>query len=169
VGTLTLIPVLQFLAVLSAALFSGAALYINIAEHPARMSLDTRMAALQWAPSYKRATRLQAPLAIVSLLCGVLVWLQGGRVGWLIAALLVGSVVPFTLGIIMPTNHKLLAPDLDLSSLETRPVADSLGSAPRRPYGAWPHGYRDLPVAAARRLTAEWSSHKTESLLIIID
>jgi Domain of unknown function (DUF1772) len=120
VGTLTLIPVLQFLAVLSAALFSGAALYINIAEHPARMSLDTRMAALQWAPSYKRATRLQAPLAIVSLLCGVLVWLQGGRVGWLIAALLVGSVVPFTLGIIMPTNHKLLAPDLDLSSLETR-------------------------------------------------
>jgi hypothetical protein len=120
VGTLTLIPVLQFLAVLSAALFSGAALYINIAEHPARMGLDTRMAALQWAPSYKRATRLQAPLAIVSLLCGVLVWLQDGRVGWLIAALLVGSVVPFTLGIIMPTNHKLLAPDLDLSSLETR-------------------------------------------------
>jgi Anthrone oxygenase len=120
VGTLTLIPVLQFLAVLSAALFSGAALYINIAEHPARMSLDTRMAALQWAPSYKRATRLQAPLAIVSLFCGVLVWLQGGRVGWLIASLLVGSVVPFTLGIIMPTNHKLLAPDLDLSSLETR-------------------------------------------------
>src|SRR5262245_64961830 len=84
------------------------------------MGLDTRMAALQWAPSYKRATRLQAPLAIVSLLCGVLVWLQGGRVGWLIAALLVGSVVPFTLGIIMPTNHKLLAPDRDLSSLETR-------------------------------------------------
>jgi len=120
VGTLALILLLEFLAVLSSALFAGAALYINVAEHPARMGLETRMAALQWAPSYKRATWLQAPLAIVSLLCGFLVWLQGGRAGWLIAALVVGSVVPFTLAIIMPTNHKLLEPGRDLSSPETR-------------------------------------------------
>src|SRR5262249_26047265 len=110
----------QFLAVLAAALFAGAALYINIAEHPARMGLETRAAAQQWAPSYKRATWMQAPLAIVSLLCGVAVWLQGGGLGWLCAALLVGRVVPITLGIIMPTNHKLLAPSRDLSSPETR-------------------------------------------------
>ena len=58
-----LIPVLQFLAVLSAALFAGAALYITVAEHPARMGLETRMAVLQWAPSYKRATWMQAPPA----------------------------------------------------------------------------------------------------------
>jgi hypothetical protein len=115
-----LIPVLQFLAVLSAALFAGAALYINVVEHPARMGLETRMAALQWAPSYKRATWLQAPLAIISLLCGVMVWLQSGDVGWLIAALLIGGVVPFTLLVIMPTNHKLLATGRDLSSTETR-------------------------------------------------
>ncbi len=115
-----LISVLESVAVLSAALFSGAALYINVVEHPARMSLDTRMAALQWAPSYQRATWLQAPLAIVSLLCGVAVWLLGGGVGWLIAALLVGAVVPFTFAIIMPTNHQLLAPARDLSSPETR-------------------------------------------------
>jgi hypothetical protein len=114
-----LIPTLQYLAVLSAALFAGAALYINVAEHPARMGLETRVAAQQWAPSYKRATWLQAPLAIVSLLCGVAVWLHGGRLGWLVAALLVGSVVPFTLVIIMPTNHKLLMPGRDLASPET--------------------------------------------------
>ena len=89
-----LIPILEFVAVLSAALFAGAALYINVVEHPARMGLDTRMAAMQWAPSYKRATWLQAPLAIVSLLCGVAVWLLGGGVGWLVAASLVGAVVP---------------------------------------------------------------------------
>ena len=115
-----LIPGLEFVAVLSAALFAGAALYINVVEHPARMGLDTRMAAMQWAPSYKRATWLQAPLAIVSLLCGVAVWLLGGGVGWLVAALLVGAVVPVTFAIIMPTNHKLLAPGRDLSSSETR-------------------------------------------------
>ncbi len=115
-----LIPILQFCAVLSAALFAGAALYINVAEHPARMSLETRIAILEWAPSYKRATWMQAPLAIVSLLCGGVVWLQGGGLGWLVAALLVGSVVPFTLFVIMPTNHQLLAPGRDPAGAETR-------------------------------------------------
>jgi len=110
----------EFVAALSAALFAGAALYINVAEHPSRMGLETRMAALQWAPSYKRATWLQAPLAIVSLLCGVAVWLLGRGWGWLVAAVLVGAVVPFTFLVIMPTNHKLLAPERDLSTSETR-------------------------------------------------
>jgi hypothetical protein len=115
-----MIPTLEFLAALSAALFAGAALYINVVEHPARMGLDTRAAALQWAPSYKRATWLQAPLAIVSFVCGAAVWLLGAGVGWLVAAALIFAVVPFTFGVIMPTNHRLLAPSRDLASDETR-------------------------------------------------
>ena len=115
-----MISILAFLATFTASLFAGAALYISVVEHPARMSLETRMAALQWAPSYKRATRLQAPLAIVSFLSGVGVWLSVGDVGWLVAALIVGAVVPFTFVVIMPTNHKLQAPGRDLSSTETR-------------------------------------------------
>lgn len=110
----------QILAVLSAALFAGAALYINVVEHPARMGLDTRLAALQWAPSYQRATWLQAPLAVISFVAGAIVWWQGGGVPWLVAALLVGAVVPFTFLVIMPTNHQLLAPGRDLASAETR-------------------------------------------------
>jgi hypothetical protein len=112
-----LISILELFAVLSAALFAGAALYINVVEHPARMGLETRVAALQWAPSYKRATWLQAPLAILSLLCGTGAWLLGAGVAWLVAAILVGLVVPFTFVVIMPTNHKLLSPGRDLSSL----------------------------------------------------
>jgi hypothetical protein len=115
-----LIQTLTFLATLTAALFAGAALYINLAEHPARMGLETRMAALQWAPSYRRATRLQAPLALMSLACGIAGWLLGAGIGWLIGALLVGAVVPFTFVVVMPTNNKLLAPGRDLSSPETR-------------------------------------------------
>lgn len=111
---------LELVAVLSAALFAGAALYINVVEHPARMGLETRVAALQWAPSYRRATWLQAPLALLSLLCGAALWLLGGGIGWLVGAVLIGLVVPFTFGVIMPTNHKLLAPGRDLSSPETR-------------------------------------------------
>ena len=76
-----LIPLLEFIATLASGLFAGAALYINVAEHPSRMGLETRMAALQWAPSYKRATWLQASLAILSLLCGVAVWFPRPRLG----------------------------------------------------------------------------------------
>jgi hypothetical protein len=115
-----MIRALEFLAVLSAALFAGAALYINVVEHPARMGLETKLAAAQWAPSYKRATWLQAPLALLSFICGVAIWLLGAGVAWLVAALLIGAVVPFTFGIIMPTNHQLLAPGRDLASPETR-------------------------------------------------
>ena len=111
---------LELIAVLSAALFAGASLYINVVEHPARMGLETRIAALQWAPSYQRATWLQAPLALLSFVSGGALWLLDAGSGWLVAAVLVGLVVPFTFGVIMPTNHKLLAPGRDLTSTETR-------------------------------------------------
>ena len=115
-----MIDALKFLAVVTASLFAGAALYINVAEHPARMLMDTRSAALQWAPSYKRATWLQAPLAVASFFAGAAVWFAGGGVAWLVAAVLIGAVVPFTFVGIMPTNHRLLAGSLDLNSQEAR-------------------------------------------------
>jgi hypothetical protein len=118
----------EFIATFCAALFAGAALYINVAEHPARMALDTRIAALQWAPSYKRATWLQAPLALVSCLSGALAWSLGGGAAWLVAAVLIGAVVPLTLVGIMPTNRELLAPDRDLSSAETRMLLERWGN-----------------------------------------
>jgi Domain of unknown function (DUF1772) len=111
---------LKFIATFCAAIFAGAALYINLVEHPARMELETKMAALQWAPSYRRAAWMQAPLALISLGSGVAAWFLGAGSAWLLAALLIGSVVPVTFLAIMPTNHKLLASGRDLSSLETR-------------------------------------------------
>ena len=89
------------------------------------MSLDTSSAASEWAPSYKRAPWMQAPLALVSLLAGLASWWMGAGTGWAVAALLIGSVVPFTIFGIMPTNHKLLAPGRDLASAETRALLDS--------------------------------------------
>lgn len=115
---------IEFLATLSAAIFAGAALYINIVEHPARMSLDTSSAAAQWAPSYQRATWMQAPLALVSFVAGLAAWWLGGGLQWAIGALLIGSVVPFTLFGIMPTNAKLLEPGRDRGSAETRALLE---------------------------------------------
>jgi hypothetical protein len=122
-----MLRILSLMAVLAAALFAGAALYINVAEQPARLTLDTRSAAAQWAPSYTRATWMQAPLALMSLVCGVAVWLMGGGAGWLIAAVLIGLVVPFTFVGIMPTNKSLLLRGRDLDSPDTRALLELWG------------------------------------------
>jgi Domain of unknown function (DUF1772) len=123
-GTQEVLHTLEFIATVTAAIFAGAALYINLVEHPARMMLDTRSAALQWAPSYRRATWMQAPLALISLGSGLLSWWLGGGIAWAIAALLIGAVVPFTFLGIMPTNRRLLEPGRDLASPQTRALLD---------------------------------------------
>lgn len=106
-----MIELLESVALVAAALFAGAALYINVAEHPARSLLDARSAVAQWAPSYHRATWMQAPLALASAAAGVAVWLIVGELAWLVAGVLIGAVVPFTFIGVMPTNRRLLAID----------------------------------------------------------
>jgi hypothetical protein len=118
---------LGLVAASSALLFTGASIYISLVEHPARLSIDTKSATLQWAPSYKRATVMQASLAVVSLLSGVATWLRGADPVWLVAAILIGLVVPFTFLVIMPTNHQLLLPGRDISSSETRQLLERWG------------------------------------------
>ena len=89
-------------------LFAGAALYINLVEHPARLSCGEDIALRQWAPSYRRATVMQAPLALLGGASGLLAWaLLGGR-GYLVGASLLLAVVPFTLLVIYPSNKRLL-------------------------------------------------------------
>ena len=122
-----MLETLKLLATLSSGLFAGAALYITLVEHPVRALLETRAAATQWAPSYKRATWMQAPLALAGLLAGVLVYALGGGLAWLIGALLLGAVVPVTFIVIMPVNHQLLAPGRDLDSAETRALLERWG------------------------------------------
>jgi hypothetical protein len=115
-----MLTLIEVAAILAAGLFAGAAVYINLVEHPARMSLDTRHAARQWAPSYARATLMQAPLAVVGFFLGVCAWWQDHGTAWLAASLLIGAVVPFTLIVIMPTNRQLLDAKRDFDSTETR-------------------------------------------------
>ncbi len=62
------------LALVSAALFTGAAFYVNFVEQPARMALDDRSLLAQWKPAYKRGTIMQSSLAIIGFLLGVTAW-----------------------------------------------------------------------------------------------
>lgn len=102
-----------FLATLCAGTFTGAAAYVNAVEHPARMSCGVAAALAEWRPSYKRATLMQAPLAIVGSLSAIGAAVTESRKGWLLVAATLGSVVPLTLVVIAPTNAKLLDPTVE--------------------------------------------------------
>ena len=108
---------LQLTSTACAGLFCGAALYVNLVEHPARMSCGQELAVREFAPSYRRATIMQVSLALVGLVLGlVAAWRL--RNTWIAAgALLLGAPIPFTLAFILPTNKQLLDPTLHLQSV----------------------------------------------------
>jgi hypothetical protein len=108
----------EFVAVFACSLFTGASVYINLVEHPARMECGVEIAATEFAPSYRRATVMQATCGALGLLSSVAAWLTGATFWWLVAGALLGSVIPFTLIVILPTNKKLLSPTLDRRSAE---------------------------------------------------
>ena len=110
----------EFIAILACAQFAGAAIYISFVEHPARMECGVEVAAKEFAPSYQRATLMQATCAALGLLSSIAAWLAGASFSWLIAGVLLGSVIPFTLVVILPTNKRLLSPTLDKQSLEAQ-------------------------------------------------
>jgi hypothetical protein len=107
-------------ATLATALFTGAAVYITLVEHPARLQCPTAYAVEQWRPSYKRATVMQASLAVAGSLLAIAAWLAGAGLVWLLAGLLLGSVVPFTLIVMWPTNKRLEDPGLDTTGESAR-------------------------------------------------
>jgi uncharacterized membrane protein len=109
---------LELIAAFCTALFAGAALYVNLVEHPARLEPGTAAAIREWRPSYRRATVFQASLAVAGLLAAVGAWFQGRGTPVLIAGLALGFVVPFTLVVIFPTNRRLSDPELDEGSAE---------------------------------------------------
>jgi hypothetical protein len=108
----------EFVAVLACGLFVGAAIYVSLVEHPARMECGVELAATEFPPSYRRGTILQATLAALGLLASVAAWLAGATFRWLVGGVMLGAVIPFTLLVILPTNKQLLSPTLDKRSAQ---------------------------------------------------
>ena len=106
------------LAMVAAGLFAGASAYVSVVEHPARIECGGAVGIQQFGPSARRAAGMQALLAMVGLLAGVAAWFQGGGVGWLVGGLLLGTLIPFTLMVVIPVNRRLLDSRLDRGSAE---------------------------------------------------
>ena len=119
---------LGHLALICAAVFAGAALYINVAEQPARLMLDDQALLSEWKPSYKRGLAMQAPLAIVGCLLGLVAWWQTRELGFLVGAALMIANWPWTLLGIMPTNKILMGIDPENTTPKTRKLLVKWGT-----------------------------------------
>jgi hypothetical protein len=116
------------LALIASAIFGGVALYVNIVEQPARLSLDDSALLAEWKPSYKRGAAMQAPLALVGFVLGLLAWWQTSHPGFLIGAMAIIAPWPWTLIGIKPTNDRLLATDPDKAGPQTRALIVKWGA-----------------------------------------
>jgi hypothetical protein len=108
------------LALIVAALFSGAAIYMNFAEQPARLKLDDQALLTQWKLSYKRGFIMQQPLAVIGCLLGLAAWWITGRLAFLAGGLFMIANLPWTVFGVMPTNKLLMQPDLASSGPKSR-------------------------------------------------
>jgi hypothetical protein len=118
----------QLLALVTAAIFTGAATYINVAEQPARLCLDDKATLAQWKPSYTRGFAMQASLALASALFGLFAFWSTRDWRWLFGALLIFANWPYTLLVILPVNKLLEATPVAAANAETRNLIETWGT-----------------------------------------
>lgn len=135
----------ELIALLCTGLFAGAAIYVSLAEHPARVACGTAVAVAQFRPSYRRAALMQATLAAAGCLAAIGAWAAGRGVVALVGGLLLGAAIPFTLSAIMSTTTRLMDPALDASSPEAAALLARWGRL---------HAFRSAAGALALALLA---------------
>ena len=117
----------EFIATLVAGLFAGAAGYISLVEHWARLQAGPTVALAQFRPGFPRARGIQATLALIGVASSTAAFFSGGGVAWLVVAALMFAIVAFTLSVITPLYNRLLEPALTAESPDTLPTLHRWG------------------------------------------
>lgn len=102
-----LFPCLEVISTVAAGMFVGGAVYINLVEHPARMTLpDTKSCHKEWMESFDRAKVLQSRLALVSIAAGAGAYYCNPKKGlpFLVGGGLTATIFPFTLFVLKPNS-----------------------------------------------------------------
>jgi Domain of unknown function (DUF1772) len=115
------------LALATAAIFTGAAIYVNVAEQPARLMLDDKALLAEWKPSYARGKVMQASIALVSTVLGLVAAYLSWDWRWLVGAVLILAPWPWTLIVIMPVNKVLEETPADAANAQTRALMETWG------------------------------------------
>ena len=115
------------LAFATAAAFAAAAIYVNVAEQPARLALDNRAMLVQWQRSYERASVMQAGLALIACVLGVAAFFVSRDWRWLLGAATILAPWPWTLLVMKPINDRLKATAENAASAETRDLVKTWG------------------------------------------
>jgi hypothetical protein len=97
------------LALAFAAAFSGAALYINLVEQPARLALDDNGLLSEWRPSDRRGFAMLASLALVAAVLGLATYFETQDVRWAIGAIVIICSWPYSFFAMVPMNNRILA------------------------------------------------------------
>ncbi len=97
------------LALTLAAVYAGAALYNNLVEQPARLSLDDDAMMAEWKPSDRRGFAFMGAVALLSAICGVAAFHDTLDVRWLAGAIVAIASWPYAFFVIVPFNNRLLA------------------------------------------------------------
>ena len=116
------------LALTVAAVFTGAAIFINIAEQPARLQLDNRSLPAEWKPAQKRGYILHASLAMVGGLFGLLAYISVLDWRWLLGAIGLLANWPYPIFMIMPTDRRLMDTPPEAATAETRRMLERWGA-----------------------------------------
>ncbi len=115
------------LALAAAGAFTGASLYVNYVEQPARLALGDDALIKEWEPSDRRGFFVLASLAFLAALFGFIAFRELDDVRWIFGALIAIASWPYTYLAIVPLNNRILELISADAAHEARKVIDLWG------------------------------------------